>query len=30
MTFEWPLALIGLLIVPALLALYVVRERKRT
>jgi Ca-activated chloride channel homolog len=30
MTFEWPLALIGLLIVPALLVAYVVRERRRT
>lgn len=30
MTFEWPLALIGLLVVPALLVLYVVRERRRT
>ena len=30
MSFQWPLALIGLLVVPALLALYVVRERRRT
>lgn len=30
MTFEWPLALIGLLVIPALVAWYVVRERRRT
>jgi len=30
MTFDWPLALIGLLVVPALIALYVLRERRRT
>ena len=30
MTFDWPLALIGLLVVPALTALYVLRERRRT
>ena len=30
MTFEWPLALLGLLIVPALIGLYVLRERRRT
>jgi Ca-activated chloride channel family protein len=29
MTFAWPLALIGLLVVPALLVLYVIRERRR-
>lgn len=29
MTFEWPLALLGLLLVPALLALHVRRERRR-
>ena len=30
MTFEWPLALIGLVAVPVLVAVYVVRERRRT
>lgn len=30
MTFDWPIALLGLLLVPALIALYVVRERRRT
>jgi Ca-activated chloride channel family protein len=30
MSFQWPLALIGLIVVPALVALYVVRERRRT
>ena len=30
MTFDWPLALIGLLVVPVLVALYVRRERRRT
>ena len=29
MSFQWPLALIGLAVVPALVALYVVRERRR-
>jgi Ca-activated chloride channel family protein len=29
MSFQWPLALLGLLVVPALVALYVVRERRR-
>jgi Ca-activated chloride channel family protein len=29
-TFEWPLALVGLLVVPLLVALYVLRERRRT
>jgi len=29
MSFEWPLVLIGLVAVPALLALYVLRERRR-
>ena len=29
MTFEWPLALLTLLIVPALVFLYVRRERRR-
>ena len=29
MSFEWPLALIGLVLVPALLALYLLRERHR-
>jgi Ca-activated chloride channel homolog len=29
MTFEWPLALLGLLLVPVLLALHVRRERRR-
>jgi Ca-activated chloride channel homolog len=29
MTFSWPLALLGLLVVPALLALYVIGLRKR-
>jgi len=29
MTFEWPLALLALLALPAVLALYVVRERRR-
>jgi Ca-activated chloride channel family protein len=30
MSFQWPLALIGLLVVPALIALYVARERRKT
>jgi Ca-activated chloride channel homolog len=30
LTFDWPLALIGLLVVPLLVALYVLRERRRT
>ena len=30
MSFEWPLALIGLASVPLVVALYVVRERRRT
>jgi Ca-activated chloride channel family protein len=30
MSFQWPLALIGLIVVPALVVLYVVRERRRT
>ena len=30
MTFEWPLALLALLVVPVLVALYVRRERRRT
>ena len=30
MTFDWPIALLALLLVPALIALYVVRERRRT
>lgn len=30
MTFEWPLALLGLVAVPLLVALYVLRERQRT
>jgi Ca-activated chloride channel family protein len=29
MTFQWPLALLGLIVVPALVALYVIRERRR-
>lgn len=29
MTFEWPLALVGLVVVPLLVALYVLRERRR-
>jgi Ca-activated chloride channel homolog len=29
-TFEWPLALVGLVVVPILIALYVWRERRRT
>lgn len=29
MSFEWPLALIGLLVVPALVALYILRHRRR-
>ena len=29
MSFQWPLALIGLLVVPGLVALYIVRERRR-
>jgi Ca-activated chloride channel family protein len=29
-TFEWPVALVGLVVVPALMALYVLRERRRT
>jgi Ca-activated chloride channel homolog len=30
MTFEWPLVLLALAVVPLLVALYVVRERRRT
>jgi Ca-activated chloride channel homolog len=30
MSFQWPLALIGLIVVPALVAVYVARERRRT
>jgi Ca-activated chloride channel family protein len=30
MTFQWPLVLLALLVVPLLVALYVVRERRRT
>ena len=30
MTFEWPIALVGLLVVPLLVVLYVLRERSRT
>jgi Ca-activated chloride channel homolog len=30
MTFQWPLALVGLVAVPVLVALYVWRERRRT
>jgi Ca-activated chloride channel family protein len=30
MTFDWPVALLALLLVPALIALYVLRERRRT
>jgi Ca-activated chloride channel family protein len=30
MTFEWPLALVGLIAVPILIALYILRERRRT
>lgn len=30
MSFQWPLALIGLIVVPVLVALYVARERRRT
>jgi Ca-activated chloride channel family protein len=29
-SFQWPLALVGLVVVPVLLALYVLRERRRT
>jgi len=29
-TFEWPLALVGLIVVPLLVVLYVLRERRRT
>src|SRR5262249_48584062 len=29
-TFEWPLALVGLAVVPLLVVLYVLRERRRT
>lgn len=29
MSFEWPLALVGLVVVPVLIALYVLRERRR-
>jgi Ca-activated chloride channel homolog len=29
-TFEWPLALVGLVVVPLLLLFYVLRERRRT
>jgi Ca-activated chloride channel family protein len=30
MTFDWPIALVGLLVVPVLIVLYVLRERRRT
>jgi Ca-activated chloride channel homolog len=30
MTFEWPLAFVGLVLLPVLIALYVWRERRRT
>jgi Ca-activated chloride channel homolog len=30
MSFEWPLALVGLIVVPVLVALYLVRERRKT
>ena len=30
MSFDWPIALVALLLVPALVALYVIRERRRT
>jgi Ca-activated chloride channel family protein len=30
MTFEWPIALLGLLVLPVLVAVYVIRERRRT
>lgn len=30
MTFDWPIALVALLLVPLLLALYIARERRRT
>jgi Ca-activated chloride channel family protein len=30
MSFDWPIALLALLLVPVLLALYIVRERRRT
>ena len=30
MTFEWPLALVGLIVVPLLVALYVWRQRRQT
>ena len=29
MSFQWPLALVGLLVVPAIVALYVAREKRR-
>ena len=29
MSFQWPLALIGLVVVPVLIALYVLRDRRR-
>ena len=29
MTFQWPLALIALVLVPVVIALYVLRERRR-
>jgi Ca-activated chloride channel family protein len=29
MSFEWPIALVGLVVVPVLVALYVLRERRR-
>jgi Ca-activated chloride channel homolog len=29
-TFEWPLALVGLVVIPILIALYVLRERRQT
>jgi Ca-activated chloride channel family protein len=29
-TFEWPIALLGLLVVPLLVGIYVLRERRRT
>ncbi len=30
MSFDWPIALLALVLVPALVALYIVRERRRT
>jgi len=29
MSFEWPIALVGLILVPVLVGLYVLRERRR-